>query len=510
MNPPALTPTRDVFLSHRSADKEFVRNLAADICEMYVDDRKMTVWLDEAEIRPGQSIPGMINYGLENSRFIAFVMTPEYFQSESGWTDAEWHAALHLDPDNRQSRLLPILAADCPYIPVLLRHLSMIDLRGNNYPTEINRLNSLLRGDRVPATFRHRGQLIRSDHRIDRSTLVAERAVADGNPDSVTESLSCNLLNVERLPPYLYKAELRNGILNAARASGRRTTKDDLKDLIRQSQLDEGIEKPRVPAFRLAGDHIYSFHDLEAEESELGAIVESGTVEIARVNDSVLDEDRRRILISLLNMSIGRYLHSRGLQADPTRMSRYYFPSDNGKPRVIGWKPWKKTARRTVTKQYVDRAGLTKYWLHQAAYIKAAFFGSAFYVQITPTWLLTEDGESLVKGGPEVGKVIIPWTGRERNLSVLYHIRFWTNVLRAGPGPISIRAGDQTIELATAPAYIELPFGLSFDHKNTLEMLDENADAIATQENAGVLSTYQVNAAAVVSEEGSDEESEQE
>ena len=89
------------------------------------------VWLDEAEIRPGQSVPEMINQGLETSRFVALVMTPAYFRSESGWTDAEWHAALYVDPDNRRARLLPLLVEDCPYIPYLLRHLRAIDFRGN-------------------------------------------------------------------------------------------------------------------------------------------------------------------------------------------------------------------------------------------------------------------------------------------------------------------------------------------------------------------------------------------
>jgi len=56
---------QDVFLSHRSADKLFVRKLAADIEATPCGDRYLTAWLDEAEIRPGQSVPGMVNHGLE-------------------------------------------------------------------------------------------------------------------------------------------------------------------------------------------------------------------------------------------------------------------------------------------------------------------------------------------------------------------------------------------------------------------------------------------------------------
>src|SRR5574341_2625184 len=108
-----LTDSRDLFLSHRSMDKEFVRKLAGYIEDTRLQNRSLTVWLDEAEIRPGQSITGMINDGLEKSRFFAMVMTPAYFESQTGWTDAEWHAALFMDPDNRKNRIIPILAADC-------------------------------------------------------------------------------------------------------------------------------------------------------------------------------------------------------------------------------------------------------------------------------------------------------------------------------------------------------------------------------------------------------------
>jgi hypothetical protein len=105
----SASPYRDIFLSHRSTNKDFVRRLAADIEVEEFQSRHLLTWVDEAEIRPGQSVPGMVNQGLESSRFIGLVMTPDYFQSESGWTDAEWHAALHTDPDNRRARIIPLL-----------------------------------------------------------------------------------------------------------------------------------------------------------------------------------------------------------------------------------------------------------------------------------------------------------------------------------------------------------------------------------------------------------------
>ena len=60
---PADDFTHDVFLSHSSKDKAVVRVVAERL-------RKdgLRVWLDDWEIRPGDSIPAKIEDGLEHSR----------------------------------------------------------------------------------------------------------------------------------------------------------------------------------------------------------------------------------------------------------------------------------------------------------------------------------------------------------------------------------------------------------------------------------------------------------
>ncbi len=480
---------RDVFLSHRGVDKPFVRRLAADIEATPYRDRYLTAWLDEAEIRPGQTVPGMVNYGLERSRFIVLVMTSAYFTSESGWTDAEWHAALYRDPDNRQGRIIPIIAGDCPYVPMLLRHLLSLDLRGHNYDTDLRRLIAVLRDEPLPRPFTYRGQLIRSNGLIDRVTLVAERAVPEGDPDAVEENLSCNLLPVERMPLYLYEAPIREDLRETANdGTVRLPSKSSLRARILTAQIDAGMKSPRIPAFRLLGDRILSFHDLEADESILAPVVDQTGIVSIRVTDAVQNEDDRRVLISLLNMSLVRHMMGRGLRVDDKRGNRFYFPSDEGRAREVTWKPFRNHTTRTVTKPYTQGDHIL-HWLHQAVYLKVVFLASRFFLQITPTWLLTVDGET-VKGGPEVGRVVNRWVGRERNLNVLYHVRFWTWILRRGPGPISVRVGEQTLDVATIPAFVAQSYGIASDQKNILEALDEVAPQIAVEEESLEVETY--------------------
>ncbi len=476
-----VDPYRDIFLSHRSVNKEFVRRLAGDIEAEIYQSRHLKTWVDEAEIRPGQSIPNMVNQGLENSRFIGLVMTPDYFQSDSGWTDAEWHAALHIDPDNRRARIIPLLVTDCPYIPYLILHLRAIDFRGK-YARGLQELLTVLKDEPLPRPVTYRGQLVAPGGKISRETLLAERAVPQADPDAVSERLYCNLLPLETLPKYVYSAPIADDLCGR-RKNGTKIlpSKQDLKDVIREAQIESGAEKPFVPAFRTVEENIISFHDLESPEGPLAPIIDDERVDQIPVKEFLREEDDRKLLISLLNMSVSRHVNRVGLVADAEKLGRFFFPPKDGGERVISWTPRKKRAQRTVAKPCL-KDGQVAFWRHLGAYLRIVFLANKFYLQITPTWVITEDGVRIT-GGPKVGQLIIKWTGPERNLQVLFHIRFWTSILRRSSGPISMRAGDQTIEIATVPAFVQQAYGIAQDQKDLLRLLDQEAPLIAELED---------------------------
>ncbi len=287
---------RDIFLSHRSVDKTFVRQVAGDIEAESFQGRNLLTWLDEAEIRPGQSIPGMINEGLEKSRFIALVMTPDYFHSESGWTEAEWHAALHTDPDNRRARIIPLLAADCPYIPFLLRHLRAIDFRKDNYSRALKELLTILRDEPLPRPIAHRGQLVTSGGRIDRVTLIAERAVLQACPDVISERSYCNLLPVERLPQYVYTAPISKKLLKVKKdGTEALPSKQEIKDTIRAAQEAAEVERPFMPAFRVFEDRIVTFHDLKSPEGALASVIDDADVQVIPTLNLLSDAEERKL-----------------------------------------------------------------------------------------------------------------------------------------------------------------------------------------------------------------------
>jgi transcriptional regulator with XRE-family HTH domain len=484
--PDAGAESRDLFLSHSWADKAPARELAAAIESESYEGRNFKVWIDEAEICPGESIPGKVNEGLEKSRFIGVVMTPAYFESTSGWTDAEWHAFLHTDPDNRRARMVPLLLADCPFIPFLLRHLRAIDFRGGRFSDGLRELLAILRNEPLPRPVMHRGQLITGGGRIERSTLIAERAVPDADPDVVQETLYCNLLPIERLPRYVYTAEVASDLVRVnARGEAVPPSKSRLKQVIRAAQEGDRVEPERrfMPAFRMSEDRVVTFHDLEDPEGALASVIDENTVEVLDVATFVRDEDLRKVIVSLFNMAISRHLGRAGLVIDEEKGGRFYFPDREGQPRTVTWTPRRNKALRTVAKPVV-KEGRVNFWRNLGAYVQVIFLANRFYIQVLPTWVITTDGHSAAKG-PDISRKVIRWTGPERNMQVLFHIRFWTSVLRGGRGgPIAIRTGDQFLEVATAPAQIQLPFGIDNDQRDLMRLLDEEAPVIAADEEA--------------------------
>lgn len=473
---------RDLFLSHRSTDKELARRLAVDIEAERALGRSLRVWLDEAEIPLGGSIPGHINRGLETSRFVLLLMTPAYFDSPSGWTDAEWHAALNEDPDNRRHRLIPSIGADCPYIPFLLRHLRGADLRGDKYANGLKEILRTLKGEPLPRPVTHRGQLIAPSGNIDRSQLVAERSVLDAAPDTVSEILQCNLLPVERLPARIWTAALNPDVMAQRGRTTSTPSKTRLIEIAREAQRNAGYETVFTPAFRVVSGQVISFHDLSEPDGPAAAIVDGGAAEEFDIREYMVNEDQRRVAISLLNMAISRHAYRRGLVSDGTRRQRLFFPPKGDGPNVINWRPVKNRASRTVAKPVFRKEKLA-FWVHLGAYLKMLYLADRLYLQIEPTWVLTEDGHK-VKGGPDIGRTVIKWTGQERNLQVFYHVKLWSAVLRGRPpGPISIHAGDQTLEIGQSPVFCELPYGIATDRRDLLNALDSEAQLLGDEED---------------------------
>jgi TIR domain len=469
---------RDVFLSHATSDKTLVQRLAQRIQSEEIEGRKLSCWLDEAEING--SVPGAINDGLERSRFFAAIMTPSYFNSQSGWTDAEWHAALNADPDNRTKRFLPILAASCPHIPALVRHFRWFDLRDGQDTREFKRLLDRLRGNDEPISIQ-RGRQIDSLGSMSPRSIVAERAATVSRPDQVDERLTCNLLPITEFPTWIYSVPLS---AETRRHFGAHVSKKGLCDLIEHEARKNEERGRRIPQFRLSGDQIYSFYPPNKNHSIFRPVIAVSKCTRRQTADYLRAADDRSLLISLLNMTIQSHARSLGLlhSYEPGRGWRFFFPAAYGKrERHIDWIPSRKRAQRTVAKPLRSDDPRTE-WLHPGVYLDIVELAGNLFLKIRPTWLVTLDGR-VPKAGLDVGRIVNKWTNRERNLSILYHIRFWTTILRVGQKDIEARAHGGILRIADTPAQLELPYGIANDRINPETLLDVEAKLINESEH---------------------------
>jgi WD40 repeat protein len=97
----------DVFLSHSAKDKPVVRAVAE---RLRADG--LRVWLDDWELRPGDSIPAKIEEALEHSRVLVLCMSANAFGSD--WAKLEANTFRFRDPLNKERRFIPLRLDEAP------------------------------------------------------------------------------------------------------------------------------------------------------------------------------------------------------------------------------------------------------------------------------------------------------------------------------------------------------------------------------------------------------------
>jgi len=95
-----------VFLSHNHADKPFVRRLAANL-----DNQGIPYWLDEAEIKVGESLIEKIRDGIDKVDFVAVVLSPNSVASP--WVQREVDVAMNREIMGRRVKVLPLMYMAC-------------------------------------------------------------------------------------------------------------------------------------------------------------------------------------------------------------------------------------------------------------------------------------------------------------------------------------------------------------------------------------------------------------
>jgi len=119
------TAKPDIFISHSSKDKAAAIQLAKVLNFCSVD-----VWLDDWELEIGQSLIDEISEAMNDSRYIAVLITENY--NKTVWTKTEYKKALSREQKEDRTVLLPIIVGEA-VIPDFIVDKIYIDLRKEFY-----------------------------------------------------------------------------------------------------------------------------------------------------------------------------------------------------------------------------------------------------------------------------------------------------------------------------------------------------------------------------------------
>ena len=115
---------KKIFISHSSEDKPFARWIGTDL-----NAAGHSPWLDEWEIKVGESIPNRISEGVKEADFVIVVLSDHAVKSN--WVEREWQNKYWDEVRLGSIQVLPILYKDCE-IPELLKTKRYADFR-NSY-----------------------------------------------------------------------------------------------------------------------------------------------------------------------------------------------------------------------------------------------------------------------------------------------------------------------------------------------------------------------------------------
>jgi hypothetical protein len=182
--------TVSIFLSHNRDDKEFVRRLADDLRRAGV-----TVWVDEAEIRIGDSIIGKIEEGILGSNYLGVVLSPNSVASQ--WVKEELRTALHLQVAMKGKIVLPLLYQRCEIPPFLADKLYADFTEPEKYEFVLRQLLSRLDPSFSPPLFVSRSDL---QLLLDKLPVPAPRSVLrERDDEDDVDYVSANALALSEL-----------------------------------------------------------------------------------------------------------------------------------------------------------------------------------------------------------------------------------------------------------------------------------------------------------------------
>ncbi len=274
--------------------------------------------------------------------------------------------------------------------------------------------------------------------------------ILSGQPDRMQETIYANLFEVTKIP---------EAIWTALPTQTEEEHKRDLRII------------PWTVVFRYWNGRIVTFEDISREESPLWDKIDPNTIRIEPLSAWLGDEDKRHVVIEILNKEISFLARRLGLLEEPKKQKFYY--ECDGDYRTESWSPRFKTSSKITVAQRIYASQLKSYiFWHIAVIGRFRYLGSKLLLRLTPTMQLTSDGRWAVFG-PTEGTVITRLLYNRYNSSYLNSLLFWASKLAEGRASISLAQGK--IHVFAKPVESKIDVGILSD-RPTAEPIQEIPD----------------------------------
>ncbi|MBI4675730.1 MAG: DUF4365 domain-containing protein [Chloroflexi bacterium] len=203
-----------------------------------------------------------------------------------------------------------------------------------------------------------------------------------------------------------------------------------------------------VPPFCVVPPNLYTLADLRNENCVLRSYCNTKRISDVSSNTWISDPIRMNDYIFLLNQLLGIHLKACVLRYN-REFRRNYFPRQD-KETLEFKKDWynvrtnRRAPKRILAKYY--EYGFDHFWRHLAVNLSFRIIGKAWYLQIIPKYLYTVDGE-IPFDSTKVGPYTTSIKAKERNIHVLNHVLFWSDVLSRGEKNVSIWLDSRVLNM---------------------------------------------------------------
>jgi hypothetical protein len=267
------------------------------------------------------------------------------------------------------------------------------------------------------------------------------------------EVLNSNLLEIASLPKYYYVA-----------ATEFRTPGEVFATLHEFTRSVQG-------EWTLGAKMLTSFHDLSTQPWT--AVCDRGSVEELHTGEWAQTEDpiRQRQFVQLLNACLRAKLYWKGVKFSRESQCYYFRATQDLSEREYSYQSREHKTSRSVFKGYPKKSDHTQmsYYRHSAFEARFVRYGTTWYLQITPNYHFTRDGERLSRFAPDLLSGI---KRLETNQAVHGQVVMWARLLTERD---LFEVGPRFLDFGPLLAF-QLEVGLDDDAWLKHEDLEKSAD----------------------------------